>query len=99
MKMEKKSDFISQVKEFISLNILELSISLNYVSEAMHISPSYLSRIFKQETGINFVEYLMDCKLNTARDLLLDNADMKIEELCNIIGYSSPQYFIRKFKN
>jgi two-component system response regulator YesN len=97
-KLKKNSDLIKQVKVYISSNILEPSISLNYVAEAMHISPAYLSRIFKQETGTTFVEYLMDCKLNIDKDLLLKNSDMKIEELCNTIGYSSSQYFIRKFK-
>jgi len=87
-----------EVKDYILDNILEPSLSLNYVAEVMHISPAYLSRMFKKETGMTFVEYLMDCKLNTAKNLLLLNTDMKIDDLCNTIGYSSPQYFIRKFK-
>ena len=97
-KSERNSDFIKEVQDFISANILEPSISLNYVADAMHISPTYLSRMFKQETGTNFVEYLMDSKLNAAKEILLLNENMKIEDLCARVGYSSPQYFIRKFK-
>ncbi|NSW89585.1 MAG: helix-turn-helix domain-containing protein [Firmicutes bacterium] len=98
MRSEKNSDFIKEVKDFISENILNPSISLNYVAEAMHISPTYLSRMFKQETGMNFVEYLMEEKLNAAKELLLVNKNIKIEDVCAAVGYSSPQYFIRKFK-
>ena len=97
-KSQKNANFIMEVKDYILDNILEPSLSLNYVAEVMHISPAYLSRMFKKETGMTFVEYLMDCKLNTAKNLLLLNTDMKIDDLCNTIGYSSPQYFIRKFK-
>ena len=97
-KSEKNSDFIKYVREFISENILEPSISLNYVSEVMRISPAYLSRMFKEETGINFIEFLMNEKLNAAKKMLLSNENIKVEEVCTAVGYSSPQYFIRKFK-
>lgn len=95
---EKNSDFIKHVQKFISEHILDPAISLNYVAEAMRISPAYLSRMFKQETGINFVEYLMDEKLNAAKRMLLLNENIKVEEVCTAVGYSSPQYFIKKFK-
>lgn len=95
---EKNSDFIRNVQDYISSNILNPSMSLNYVAEVMCISPAYLSRMFKQETGINFVEFLMDEKLNAAKKMLLLNGNIKVEEVCTAVGYSSPQYFIRKFK-
>jgi two-component system response regulator YesN len=97
-KSEKNSDFIKYVREFISENILDPSISLNYVAEVMRISPAYLSRMFKEETGINFIEFLMNEKLNAAKKMLLSNEHIKVEEVCTAVGYSSPQYFIRKFK-
>ncbi len=98
MKSEKNAYFIEDVKRFISENILNPAISLNFVADVMHINSAYLSRMFKQETGLSFVDYLMDEKLNAAKEMLITNKNMKIEDVCIAVGYSSSQYFIRKFK-
>ena len=72
-------------------------ISLDDVSREFDISPYYFSKLFKQETGKNFVEYLTEVRLKNARELLC-NSKASIKEICVASGYSDPNYFSRIFK-
>ncbi|MGF7050588.1 AraC-like DNA-binding protein [Paenibacillus sp. DS2015] len=53
----------------------------------VQMSPSYLSRMFKQEAGMTFIEYLMKYKVDRAKKLLKET-DYSITEIAEIIGYS-----------
>lgn len=63
----------------------------------MDISPYYFSKLFKQETGENFIEYLTEVRLRNARELLKDSG-LSIKVICVESGYSDPNYFSRIFK-
>jgi YesN/AraC family two-component response regulator len=56
-----------------------------------------LSRIFKQQTGMNFVKYVVRCRLKRAQHLLL-KTDKKIDEISEEIGYIDYRYFRNLFK-
>jgi AraC-like DNA-binding protein len=96
-KSDKVSALVAEVKEYITENVMRYDLSLNSVADAKCITSTYLSRIFKDETGINFVDYLIEAKLSEAEKLVA-GSDLKIEEIASMIGYSSSQYFIKKFK-
>lgn len=66
---------------------LDKDISLTECAALFHINSSYLSRVFKKETGVSFHEYLTSCKLNEATRLLLDS-DQPISQIASMIGYS-----------
>ncbi|WP_141503870.1 response regulator [Paenibacillus luteus] len=72
-------------------------ISLQSVAKQINVNPSYLSRIFKQETGMNFVSYLTGIRINKAK-LLLENKQLKVYEVAEKIGYHNYSYFSRIFK-
>lgn len=61
--------------------------SLIECAELVNMSPSYLSRLFKQEAGISFIEYLMKYKVEKARKLL-EVTDHSITEIASMVGYS-----------
>ncbi|MEC0270355.1 helix-turn-helix domain-containing protein [Paenibacillus anseongense] len=61
--------------------------SLIECAELVQISPSYLSRLFKQEAGMTFIEYLMKYKVERAKKLL-EETNYSITEIAEIIGYS-----------
>lgn len=61
--------------------------SLADCAELAGVSPSYLSRLFKKEMGISFVEYVMNYKVQKAKQLLKDT-DYTITEIAEIVGYS-----------
>ena len=93
-------------REDIEIKILEMvmdaenfrrDISLDDVSREVDISPYYFSKLFKQETGKNFIEYLTEIRLKNARELLQDSR-LSIKEICAQSGYGDPNYFSRIFK-
>ncbi|MDL2323948.1 response regulator [Ruminococcaceae bacterium OttesenSCG-928-A16] len=73
-------------------------ISLEYIAEKVHLSPSYLSYLYKQETGTNIIKQLADYRMAKAKDLLSDSR-MKIADIARLCGYANPSYFNRLFKN
>lgn len=73
-------------------------ISLGEVAEHVNLNPSYLSRIFKEETGTQFVEYVRNIKVELAKELL-KNSNKRIYEICEELGYQNVQYFSTVFKN
>jgi two-component system response regulator YesN len=91
------SILVKKAQDFIEKNIQNNQLSLQYVADELGISHKHLSRVFKNETGITFIDYLTNLKLNYSRNLLI-NTDLKIEEISDIMGYSTPQYFISRFK-
>lgn len=73
-------------------------LSLSEVAEKVNLNPSYFSRLFKEETGTQFVEYVRNAKMELAKDLLR-NSNKKIYEICEKLGYVNVQYFSTVFKN
>ncbi len=87
---------ISRAKMYINSNYKK-DISLDDVSREINISPYYFSKVFKDETGENFVEYLTSIRVNEAKKLLSD-CSMSMKEIGVMVGYSDPNYFSRIFK-
>ena len=87
---------IDRAKAYIDENFRR-DISLDDVSREVDISPYYFSKLFKQETGKNFIEYLTEIRLKNARELL-QNSQLSIKEICVQSGYGDPNYFSRIFK-
>ncbi len=93
---DRQGRLIGRVEEYVVSNIGK-NISLNSVADAMNISPTYLSRIFKDETGTNFSTFLADKKLEKATELLC-STKFSMSEIAEQIGYSNETYFTKLFK-
>ncbi len=87
---------IDQAKIYINNNYSK-NISRNDVSDYMFLSASYFSRCFKQQTGMKFIDYLTNLRIQKSCELLLD-PNNKISDVCEAVGYNSPSYFARVFK-
>jgi two-component system response regulator YesN len=72
-------------------------ISLDDVSYHANVSPYYFSKLFKAETGMNFIDYLTQVRIEKAKQLL-SCTEKSMKEICREIGYSDPNYFSRSFK-
>lgn len=72
-------------------------ISLAMVADKLNLNPSYLGKIFKDCTGHTFVEYLTAVRMEKSKRMLLQT-DMKVKEICNMLGYSQVNYFIKLFR-
>lgn len=95
-KEEHANKVVVRAQEYIRRNY-QRDLSLDEVSRQMDISPYYFSKLFKEETGYNFVEYVTNLRIGKAKELLMqDESSMK--EICASVGYSDPNYFSRIFK-
>lgn len=88
-----KNDIVIYIQD----NYTDKSLSLVQVADKFNISVPYLSKFFKEQTGINFNEYLNRIRLNEGKRLL-KTTDMPIKEIAQTIGYNSANTFIRVFK-
>lgn len=93
---EKTSSVVEKAKQYIA-GRYNKDMSLDDVSREVNISPYYFSKIFKEETGENFIEYLTSIRMEKAKTLLKDT-EYSMKEICSLVGYSDPNYFSRSFK-
>jgi YesN/AraC family two-component response regulator len=61
------------------------------------MNPAYLSRFIKQHLRCNFIDYLSEFRINKAISFLRDPT-VRIGEVCEMVGYRTPQHFYRLFK-
>jgi len=73
------------------------NISVDTVAEHVERSSSYLSRIFKESTGMTINDYLIQLRIKRATELL-GQLNVTIEEICREIGYANVSYFNKIFK-
>lgn len=88
---------IHNIKSYIQEHYAE-DISLNVLSSVFYIHPIYLSRLFKEKTGENFIDYLTEIRVNKSKELLKD-INLKIYDISQLVGYGSSRYFSKLFKN
>ena len=87
---------VERAKEYIMNNLAE-ELSLSFVAKKVYISPSYLSKVFREETGINFSGYVNKARMEKASDLLI-NTNMNVDDIAKAVGYNTTHYFIKKFR-
>lgn len=89
-----------QVVNYIKEHFTQNDLTLNLVAEHLHISQSYITKIVKQQTGFNFTDYHNNLRINMAIKILMDkDKSCTINEIAEMVGYSSQHYFSRAFKN
>lgn len=72
--------------------------SLQNIAGELSITDSYLSRLFKEKTGRNFQEVLLEKKMETARQMLASRVNYKNKEIAQALGYQDTQNFCRTFQ-
>lgn len=93
---EHHSPYIRSAIAYIHANYAR-DISLVTAAEHAGISASYLSRQFPKEIGVSFVEYLTEYRIKVAKRLL-KQPYAKIKDVCQQVGFSNYNYFLRVFK-
>lgn len=86
-----------QIEDYISKNYSDVSLSLDVLAEHLGISYYYLSRLFKEYIGTNFVSYLTLVRLEKAKELLKSTNDT-IEQIAEKSGFLGSNSLIRAFK-
>ncbi|MCR5178744.1 MAG: response regulator [Lachnospiraceae bacterium] len=84
------------IKKYLEENFTDSKLNLAFAAQHFGFSPSYLSRKFKQDTGVNFVEYLTDLRMKKAMQLAESGKKMFVT--ASEVGIPDPNYFGRCFK-
>jgi len=84
-------------KDYIDHNLTNTQLSLQMVSDELKVTTQYFSQIFHEAIGMTFTDYITAEKMKMACKLLMET-NMNIVSISEKIGYSSPQYFIRRFR-
>ncbi len=95
-KSEKCSFIVERAKKVLEQEYHK-ELSLDGVARTLNISPQYLSKLFKEETGQNFIEYLTHIRVVIAQSLM-KTSHKSVKEISFEVGYSDPNYFSRLFK-
>jgi len=88
---------IHLAKKYIEAHYVDPELSLNEVAEQVNFSPSHLSVVFSRETGMTFKDYLINIRMEKAKELLR-TTPLKSFEIASQIGYNDPHYFSYVFK-
>jgi len=91
------STAIKEIKAFVEQNYSKKDFSLQDAAEHVNLSCQHLSRIFKKEMGITFIDYLTSVRIRKSIDLFQDE-ELKIYEIAEQAGYATQHYFSNVFK-
>lgn len=94
--MNSNTRVIKQALDYMDKNIGS-DLSLQAVADYVHHHPSYFSKLFKDETGQSFTDYITEIRMTQAVELLRDSS-LRIYDISERLGFQYPHYFIRKFK-
>jgi len=73
------------------------NMQLQHLADFLYIHPNYLSKLFKEKTGVNFIDYLTRVRIEKSKVLMKD-VNLKIYEIALMTGFSNAKYFSSTFK-
>ncbi|WP_165972023.1 response regulator transcription factor [Paenibacillus piri] len=91
------SAYVQQAIAYIRQNIGSGKLSLQQAAQYVHLHPGHFSEVFKRVTGTTFGDYLIQEKLELAKEMLMDPS-VKISEIARAVGYEDVKYFSQQFK-
>ncbi|TCZ76527.1 response regulator [Paenibacillus albiflavus] len=94
---EQHNLIVDKAKDYINQNYMQKGLTLNEVAQRNHVSPNYLSYLFKKNTGYNLWEYVIKLRMEESRKLIM-TTDMRRYEIADRVGYESPEHFSKIFK-
>lgn len=89
-----QDSFIQDVQKYVNTNIK--TANLSELSNQLFLNGSYISHLYKQKTGQNFSDYVLEIRMRKAAELL-KNTREKIYNIGISVGYSNPKNFTRAF--
>ncbi|WP_256760010.1 response regulator [Cohnella sp. WQ 127256] len=88
---------VERANEYIQANYVQKGLTLNEIAQKNHVSPNYLSYLFKKNMGINLWEYVIKLRMEESKRLI-QHSDLRRYEISERVGYESPEHFSKIFK-
>lgn len=94
--MRKTETVIDSIKNYINQNYNH-ELSRNEIAASVYLSPDYVAKIFKADTGMFLKDYINEIRIQKAKKLLLDDAHT-VSEVASLVGMDNFSYFSTLFK-
>ena len=93
----KSSDIVTRVKEILLINYKNPTFSVEALADILHVSHSYVCRLFKEVTGVTVIKYLVKLRLEKACEML-NEKDYLVKDLARQVGFNDELHFMKEFK-
>lgn len=94
---EDDNQFVSRMIEYVKENYMDANLSMAVIGEYLNLYPSYVSKVFKEKTGMGLLEYIHKYRIEEAKRLM-KTTDEPINKIVTMVGYSNVRTFNRIFK-
>lgn len=74
------------------------NLTVTDLANRLHLSPNYLSALFKKHTGTTISEYITRQRIQRAKEIMIENCSIKTYEIADMVGYNDYEYFRKMFK-
>lgn len=89
-------ELIWKICSYVKQNYME-DVSIDRLGEVFQITPTYLSRFFREKTGKKYIDYVTAVRMEKAKELL-GLRQYSVKEVSQMVGYASEKHFSRNFK-
>ncbi|MEC0092694.1 response regulator transcription factor [Paenibacillus macquariensis] len=91
-----QGDLIQRVQNYVNMNYMN-DIGIGQIASDMDVTPNYLSSLFHKKMGKTFTKFLTHIRMVKAKELLLTNPALKVQEVAERVGYYSTRHFTKLF--
>jgi YesN/AraC family two-component response regulator len=91
------SQLVEDIRSFVSDQFRDYNLSISSVAEQFNLVPSYLSRLYKEQSGESLLDTINRTRIQEAKRMLKD-PDQSISDITQAVGYLHSNTFIRIFK-
>lgn len=92
------SGICDEIKKYIKENYSDSELNVNELAKTFYLNPTYLSSLFKKNTGVKLLEFINKVRVDKAKKLMVSNPDLSVEEVAFQTGFSSSRTFRRIFQ-
>lgn len=93
---QSQNKIVNDIKAFVHEHFSDFNLSLSSISSSLGFTPSYLSRIFKEDTTIGLLEYINRVRVDHAKELLTNHSHT-MDEVAALVGFTNVRTFSRVF--
>ncbi|WP_053219949.1 response regulator transcription factor [Virgibacillus senegalensis] len=95
-----QTNIITRVIEYVENNLAEQELSLSKIAaDVLYMNPDYLGKLFKKEKGERFSNFLVNLRIDAAKELIEETDHVKVFEVAEAVGFgNNPRYFGQVFK-
>lgn len=91
------SGAVRKVIRFMEAELGNEELTIDMMARHVYLSPTYLANVFKKETGRTIGQYLLELRMQRAKELLGDGM-LRLYQIARRVGYTDPNYFAKTFR-